>query len=419
MIMNPVNQLIAGTILIALTLTFAACGKHDLYGDTHESSSSSAGNSSSEAMPSSSSNTPSSSAASSSSNSQSSSSSAISSSSVGEVYETVDIGSRFPQTWLKRNLNVMPRSGNSWCYENKESNCEKYGRLYDWAAAMNLPDECNEISCAERIENPHQGICPDGFHIPTNAEWDILYRLVGGASCNINVSPCQSQTAGKYLKAQEGWADCGPSGSGKTDLCDDAYGFSALPGGTRLCCHNLGLFGYATYHGYWWSSEESSSGNAYYRFLYFDADAAFWGGIKKESGYSVRCLKDEIKPPPSSSSAVNVNLDELTSIGRATVTDQKDCKIATCLYEPNKPPCVPPPPVCTIIAENEVLTHGGKKPCPNEKLYIVANNGDILEFTIGNEITSCDSIANNNLTLQFTEPPCNNEEWKAVCKIGE
>jgi hypothetical protein len=63
----------------------------------------------------------------------------------GETYETVVIGN---QTWLKRNLNVMHNNGNgnSACYNNQESNCGTYGRLYDWAAAMNLPSSCNSSS---------------------------------------------------------------------------------------------------------------------------------------------------------------------------------------------------------------------------------------------------------------------------------
>jgi len=62
------------------------------------------------------------------------------------------------QTWLAENLNIdVP---GSVCYDKKTANCDKYGRLYDWATAMNLDASCNSTSCASQITTPHQGICP-------------------------------------------------------------------------------------------------------------------------------------------------------------------------------------------------------------------------------------------------------------------
>jgi uncharacterized protein (TIGR02145 family) len=232
----------------------------------------------------------SSSIASSSSSSVPSSSSAVPSSSSEApcVDGTVVIGT---QTWRKCNLNVMHNSGNgdSKCHGNQESNCAKYGRLYNWAAAMDLPSSCNSSFCASQIQSPHRGLCPEGFHIPTNAEWNALYRFVDGTSGTS--SPYDSPTAGRYLKSKEGWNSCGPAGSGKSYLCEDAYGFSALPGGSR---YSGGDFNDVGYYGYWWSAaeREDDESYAYTRNMGYNYDNEYWGYGDKSFLFSVRCLQD-------------------------------------------------------------------------------------------------------------------------------
>jgi uncharacterized protein (TIGR02145 family) len=212
----------------------------------------------------------------------------------GGTNPTVEIGG---QTWMKCNLNVAsnPGNGNSWCYAGNdysigtavsitaEKGCAKYGRLYDWAAAMDLPSKCNSTlstsdpECA--ISSPrHKGLCPVGFHVPTNAEWDALVTAVGGSS-----------TADRYLKAQSGWFDCGPEGSGKSYLCEDARGFSALPGGGR---YTDGSFLNAGNRGYWWSADERDGNYAYYRYMDYLYDFANWSSYARAYGFSVRCLQD-------------------------------------------------------------------------------------------------------------------------------
>jgi uncharacterized protein (TIGR02145 family)/uncharacterized repeat protein (TIGR02543 family) len=85
----------------------------------------------------------------------------------GQTFRTVVIGT---QTWMAENLNCDV-SG-SECYNNNESNCATYGRLYDWATAMALPSSCNSSTCSSQINAKHRGICPSGWHIPSNADWD-------------------------------------------------------------------------------------------------------------------------------------------------------------------------------------------------------------------------------------------------------
>jgi uncharacterized protein (TIGR02145 family) len=226
----------------------------------------------------------------------------------GEIYETVVIGK---QTWLKRNLNYKPNKG-SWCYgeggkvfdntalitlttSQIQANCAKYGRLYDWAAAMDLPSSCNKKTCASQIKSKHKGICPPGYHIPTNADWDKLYRYADGKSGT--GSPYKSETAGRYLKADiNGW-------NGK-----DIYGFSALPGGVRIP-DNAFMYTDSDRSGSWWSANEakdtnitlavvintnvSANINAYERSMSHKNDIAGWSeSPDKVNGNSVRCVKD-------------------------------------------------------------------------------------------------------------------------------
>jgi uncharacterized protein (TIGR02145 family) len=154
----------------------------------------------------------------------------------------------------------------SRCYSDDPANCAKYGRLYDWATAMALPSSCNTSTCSGQIGVKHRGICPYGWHIPSNAELDTLVTTVG-----------DPLTAGKYLKATSGWNE---DGNGTDD-----FGFSALPGGTG------GLFLGIGNDGIWWSSSQYF-GLAYeYRLSY---DNAFYRKHSNSNSNlrSVRCIKD-------------------------------------------------------------------------------------------------------------------------------
>jgi len=185
----------------------------------------------------------------------------------GETYETVVIGT---QTWFKRNLNYYVIG--SKCYDNDENNCDKYGRLYDWATAMGLDATCNSSICASQIQTEHKGICPQGWHIPSNADWDILNNFVGGA-----------ETAGTKLKATSGWGWYS-DGNGTDD-----YGFSALPGGYGGSDGNFSLAGS---YGDWWSASESSSDSADDRGMYYFSGDTNWYYGYKSYLFSVRCLQD-------------------------------------------------------------------------------------------------------------------------------
>ena len=163
----------------------------------------------------------------------------------GQTYKTVTIGT---QTWMAENLNY--ETGNSYCYNDADSNCTKYGRLYTWGAAKTA--------------------CPSGWHLPDTTEWKTLFTAVGGSS-----------TAGTKLKSTSAWNN---SGNGT-----DAFGFSALPAGGR---DSYGDYYYEGYYADFWSSTEDGSDCAYFMRLYYSYDYADLNSNYKVYGFSVRCLKD-------------------------------------------------------------------------------------------------------------------------------
>jgi len=165
---------------------------------------------------------------------------------------TVKIGK---QCWQKQNSNLVPRSGSGIykCYEDKDSNCDEYGKLYDWEAA--------------------QSACPSGFHLPTDEEWTVLTDYVGGASI-----------AGTKLKSKTGWE----SYSG-VPVGTDEYGFAALPGGYG---GSDGVFLSAGSRGVWWSATEFKAGRAYFRNMDYDDESVSKNGNSENILFSVRCLQD-------------------------------------------------------------------------------------------------------------------------------
>jgi len=186
-------------------------------------------------------------------------------------YRTVQIGD---QVWMAENLDYDV-SG-SKCNQNNEANCVTYGRLYDWSTVMDLPSSCNSSTCVSQISEKHRGICPIGWHIPSDAEWKILINFVGGPS-----------TAGTALKATSGW-DSAYLGNGNGQ---DVYDFSALPGG--FCLSGGSPCGLKE-DGHWWSSSEYSKGptEAYSQFISYGESVITGGHSDKIFFFSVRCVKD-------------------------------------------------------------------------------------------------------------------------------
>ena len=206
----------------------------------------------------------------------------------GQIYKTVKIGN---QVWMAENLNYADSvktpslMGKNWCYANKAENCAVAGRLYTWAAAI------DSVKLATDADNPQdcgygktcmlpakvQGICPDGWHLPTKTEWETLFIEAGGES-----------TAEKNLKSQNGW---------NISNGTDAFGFSAIPAGFGRTWFPEGFyFFYKGDYAFFWSATESIEyiGNiqAYSMELDYDYELENLDESYKAFAYSVRCLKD-------------------------------------------------------------------------------------------------------------------------------
>ena len=201
----------------------------------------------------------------------------------GNVYKYVTIGS---QVWMAENLRYLPEvvgsdtGSNTTPYfyvygydgtdvaEVKVSiNFTIYGVLYNWPAAMS--------GSVSSTSNPSdvQGICPSGWHLPSDDEWLQLCDYLGGDSI-----------AGGKLK-EDGityWDSPNKDATNET-------GFTALPGGYR---NNSGNFGVIGNYGSWWSSSELSTNYANYRFLLYNSFYLNTNNINKEIGFSVRCVRD-------------------------------------------------------------------------------------------------------------------------------
>jgi len=188
----------------------------------------------------------------------------------GETYETVVIGT---QTWFKRNLNYAVESSKCGGDDGKLKNentsyCNTYGRLYNWTTAMALSSSCSYGDCASQVDTKHKGICPDGWHIPSNAEWMTLIGTVG------------ISTAGTKLKSTSSWNN----GNGQ-----DTYGFAALPGGGG---HSPDLLSSVGYIGNWWSASEKDDESAYLWYMNDSKDVTMNSSYKSRTLLSVRCVKD-------------------------------------------------------------------------------------------------------------------------------
>jgi len=197
----------------------------------------------------------------------------------GKTYKTVQIGN---QTWMAENLNY--EFGSSLCPSNNPAFCEKYGRLYYWATAMALPNSCNNTTCAEEIITPkHQGICPDGWHLPSNADWDVLIKSVSPGCVSGSPATDVYCDAATKLKATSGWDSTGYG--------MDNYGFKALPAG--------GSYTGAEFNdndeqrtGLWWTASEKSDHYAHSKMIQWRDDHVSNWDMYKDSFASVRCLKD-------------------------------------------------------------------------------------------------------------------------------
>jgi len=178
-----------------------------------------------------------------------------------EDYKLVKIGN---QIWMTENLNYKTANG-SWCYDDKESNCNTYGRLYNWETSKK--------------------VCPNGWHLPTDEEWKELERHLGMSIEESDKKLYRGTNEGGKLKetSLSYWKVPNEKSTNKS-------GFSALPGGYRSI---FGLYNNMGNIAYFWSSTEFNSTNIWSRTLYYNNSKVNRHDNSKEYSFSVRCIKDE------------------------------------------------------------------------------------------------------------------------------
>lgn len=207
----------------------------------------------------------------------------------GNIYQTVNFGN---QVWMKENLKTTTYSDSTpipnvtdeaeWTtltsgaymwYENDEkSNKNTYGALYNWYTV-----ETNKL-------------CPIGWHVPTDEEWNILEIYFGMSQNDAYKTSYRATGKGGKLKA----AGTVQGGDGlwhtPNEDATNESGFSALPGGFSY--FNDGYsYGLGSY-GFWWSSSDASPTDAWYRLLYYYSGFVSRNTYNKKYGFSVRCVRD-------------------------------------------------------------------------------------------------------------------------------
>lgn len=200
-------------------------------------------------------------------------------------YQWVRIGT---QVWMADNLAWLPEVGPAltgsdtipsyyvYAYggtntgEAKQLGYYKiYGVFYNWPAAMNGAASSTEVPSGTR------GACPEGWHVPSDGEWDILVNFLGG-----------EYTAGTSMKSKKGWS----SFDGHPGRGDNSSGFNGLPAGGR----NIGGGYYDLgFNALFWSTTDNNDFSVWYRNLGYFHYGVYRYFSNKSYGFSVRCVRDE------------------------------------------------------------------------------------------------------------------------------
>jgi len=201
----------------------------------------------------------------------------------GQVYNTIQI---FSQCWLKENLNVgMMIEGSDqmtdndtiekYCYDNDPMNCSIYGGLYQWNEMMQYTTQLGA-----------QGICPPGWHLPTDEEWKVLEGAIDSQYRTGDPEwdwwDMRGSDIGIKIKSTTGWDD---NWNGT-----DTHGFKLMPGGFRY--FNDGKFYHAGGHANMWSSNSHTSCYKWYRFVIGYIKESYRNSAPLDDGYSIRCIQN-------------------------------------------------------------------------------------------------------------------------------
>jgi uncharacterized protein (TIGR02145 family) len=215
----------------------------------------------------------------------------------GNVYPTVVIGE---QTWMARNLEVtrypdgipvpftpedewwdsLRVDEKGFCYyDNLRSNRNTYGALYTWSAAVNGQDRLDP-----ELE-PIQGVCPDGWHLPSDGDWKELEMFLGMTVLTADSTGWRGNVGGKLKSAgREYWLIPNNGATNETR-------FTALPAGDRFPKSDYNNLHFSTF---FWTSSNYNQNTAWARALGYYVTTMYRGHQdSKEFGFSVRCVRDD------------------------------------------------------------------------------------------------------------------------------
>jgi len=218
----------------------------------------------------------------------------------GNKYNTIQLGD---QLWMVTNLKTthyadgteiplientsewvnLSFTDKAFCYYNNSKNDEArvYGALYTWAAVMN--------GSASSDSNPSevQGVCPDGWHVPSDSEWKELEMFLGMSPDTVDAIGYRGMNIGsKLASSPDGWVD------GYLDSNPEfgSSGFNAKPGGGRR--YN-GTFGHKGDNANFWTATAYSNIRSWGRHIYSSYSSVHRYRNAKSDGFSVRCVKDD------------------------------------------------------------------------------------------------------------------------------
>jgi uncharacterized protein (TIGR02145 family) len=197
----------------------------------------------------------------------------------GNVYQTVTIGN---QVWMKENLKSLHYADGTTipgvvAFNNSDSMAQIYGRLYTWNAATN-----------DSTTGTVQGVCPCGWHVPTDAEWQELENYLGGAA-----------VAGEKLK------ESGTAHWSNPNIANNSSGFTALPAG-EWDPNNVPNFRLLNDYAVFWTATSVSGLQARERYLKYNSTASSTIDWYKSLKYSIRCVKNQ--------STTNINNGQNNSV---------------------------------------------------------------------------------------------------------
>ncbi len=196
----------------------------------------------------------------------------------GKTYKIVDIGT---QTWFAQNLSYDTDSiTGASCKAAEPINCEKGGTLYLWTTAVALPQKYQNEKAKGLLEDPVQGICPEGWRIPNKKDWETLDIYVEkNKKANTVAEALKAKGAWNFGRFEQVW--------GRSEQITDEFGFSAVPAGTSA--------GDGDYFTRFWSTTESEvfQNGVFQYVLSDDVDSYIAEDINKRTPVSVRCIKNK------------------------------------------------------------------------------------------------------------------------------